>query len=62
MTLFAEPVSFTADVVQASPDAVTLRAELTVDRGRYGMTWSPMRMAAMHATGTVTARFTRGSS
>jgi polyisoprenoid-binding protein YceI len=58
----AEPVSFTVDVVQASPDAITLRAELTVDRGRYGMTWSPMRVAAMHATGSVTARFTRGSS
>jgi polyisoprenoid-binding protein YceI len=55
----AEPVSFTADVVQASPDAVTLRAELTVDRSRYGMTWSPMRMAALQATGSVTARFTR---
>ena len=58
----AEPVSFTADVVEASPDAVTLRAELTVDRSRHGMTWSPMRMAAMHATGSVTARFTRASS
>ncbi len=55
----AEPVSFTADVLQASPDAVTLRAELTVDRSRYGMTWSPMRMAALQATGSVTARFTR---
>ena len=55
----AEPVSFSADVVQASPDAVTVRAEVTVDRSRYGMTWSPMRIAAMHATGSVTARFTR---
>src|SRR5215472_8876132 len=55
----SEPAGFTADIVQASPDAVTLRAEVTVDRSRYGMTWSPMRMAAMHATGSVTARFTR---
>jgi polyisoprenoid-binding protein YceI len=54
-----EPVGFTADVLDASPDAVTLRAELTVDRSRYGMTWSPMRIAAMQATGSVTARFTR---
>jgi len=57
----AEPVSFTADVVEASPDVVTLRAELTVDRSRYRMTWSPLRMAARHATGSVTARFTRTS-
>lgn len=56
-----EPVSFTAEVVAANPDAVTLRAELTVDRTRFGMTWSPMRMASMQATGTVTAQFTRGS-
>jgi polyisoprenoid-binding protein YceI len=55
----AEPVTFTADIVEASAEAVTLRAELTIDRSRFGMTWSPLRMAAMQATGTVTARFTR---
>lgn len=38
---------------------MTLRAELAVDRSRFGMTWSPLRMAAMQATGTVTARFIR---
>jgi polyisoprenoid-binding protein YceI len=54
-----EPVSFTADIVDAGPDAVTLRAELTIDRSRFGMTWSPMRVASMQATGTVTARFVR---
>ena len=31
-----EPVSFTADLVDTGSDAVTLRAELTVDRSRYG--------------------------
>lgn len=55
----AEPVTVTADVVDASADAVTLRAELAVDRSRFGMTWSPLRVAAMQATGTVTARFVR---
>lgn len=55
----AEPVTVVADVVEASAEAVTLRAELTVDRSRFGMTWSPLRMAAMQATGTVTARFIR---
>jgi polyisoprenoid-binding protein YceI len=54
-----QPVSFTADLVEAGNDAVTLRAELTVDRSRYGMTWSPMKMTAMQATGSVTARFIR---
>jgi len=54
-----EPVSFTADVVEAGPEAVTLRAEVTVDRSRFGMTWSPLRIASMQATGSVTARFTR---
>jgi polyisoprenoid-binding protein YceI len=55
----SEPVTFTADIAEASVDAVTLRGELTVDRSRFGMTWSPLRIAAMHATGSVTARFTR---
>ena len=54
-----EPVTFTAEIVEASADAVTLRASLIIDRSRFGMTWSPMRIAAMEATGTVTARFTR---
>ena len=53
-----EPVIFTVEIVEASPDAVTLRASLAIDRSRFGMTWSPLRMAAMDATGTVTARFT----
>ena len=56
-----EPIRFTADVTAASRDSVTLRAEITVDRSRFGMTWSPMRIAAMQATGSVTARFTRAS-
>jgi polyisoprenoid-binding protein YceI len=57
-----EPLSFTAEVVDASPDAVTLKAELTVDRSRFGMTWSPLRMTSMQATGSVTARFTRAGT
>jgi hypothetical protein len=36
-----EPVCFTADLVEAGNDAVTLRAELTIDRSRYGMTLKP---------------------
>ncbi len=54
-----QPVSFTA---RAEPDgerAVTLRAELTVDRTAFGMTWGPLGMTAAQATATVKARFTR---
>jgi polyisoprenoid-binding protein YceI len=57
-----EPLSFTGEVVDASADAVTLHAEVTVDRSRFGMTWSPLRIASMQATGSVTARFTRASA
>jgi polyisoprenoid-binding protein YceI len=57
-----EPVRFTADILEASPDTVTLRAEITVDRSKFGMTWSPMRVASMQATGSVTARFTRSAA
>jgi len=58
----AEPVSFTADVVAASPDRVRLRAQLTIDRSRFGMTWSPLRISSLPATGSVTATFTRGTT
>jgi polyisoprenoid-binding protein YceI len=57
-----EPVSFTADITEARPDTVTLRAELTVDRSRFGMTWSPMRISSMQAAGSITARFTRAAN
>jgi polyisoprenoid-binding protein YceI len=54
-----EALTFTADVPEVSAAAVTLQADMAVDRSRFGMTWSPLRMAAMQATGVVTARFTR---
>ena len=57
-----EPLSFTAEVVDASPDAVTLQAELAVDRSLFGMTWRPLRIASVQATGSVTARFTRATA
>ena len=41
-------------------NAVTLRADLVVDRTVFDMTWSPMGMAAKEAAGTVVARFVRG--
>ena len=55
----AEPVSLTASVVTASPDEVTLRGELDIDRGKFGMTWSPLRMSSMRASGSATMTFRR---
>ena len=57
-----EPLSFTAEVMDASADAVTLQAELAMAWSRFGMTWSPLRIASMQAVGSVTARFTRASA
>ena len=57
-----EPVSFTANIVAASPDRVTLRAQFTIDRSRFGMTWSPLRISSLQATGSVTATFTRSAA
>ncbi len=56
----SEPVTFTAHADEATENAVTLRAELVVDRTAFGMTWSPMGMAAKQAAGSVVARFVRG--
>ena len=58
----AQPVSFTTDIVAASPGRVTLRVKFTVDRSRFGMTWSPLRISSLQATGSVTATFTRSAA
>jgi polyisoprenoid-binding protein YceI len=55
----SETISPTIEILQAQPDAVTLRSEVTVDRTVFGMTWSPLGMAAREAHGVITARFTR---
>jgi polyisoprenoid-binding protein YceI len=54
-----QTISPTIELVDAQPDAVTLRGEVTVDRTAFGMTWSPLGMAARQARGVVTARFIR---
>jgi polyisoprenoid-binding protein YceI len=46
-------------VVSAAVDAITVRAEAIVDRTTFGMTWSPLKMAAPDARVVVTARFVR---
>jgi polyisoprenoid-binding protein YceI len=54
-----EPIEFTAHVQDVTDQVVTLTADVVVNRVRFGMTWSPMRVAAYDARGTVTARFVR---
>ncbi|MGA2932864.1 MAG: YceI family protein [Acidimicrobiales bacterium] len=46
-------------VVSATAGAVTLRAEATIDRTAFDMTWSPLKMTAPEARAVVTARFVR---
>lgn len=46
-------------VVDATADAVTVRAEAQVERAAFGMTWGPMNMTAPTASAIVTARFVR---
>jgi polyisoprenoid-binding protein YceI len=53
------PLNAVVRIVEATADAVTLRAEATVERAAYGMTWGPMKMTAPEATAVVTARFVR---
>ena len=54
-----QPVEFTAHVDAASAETVIMRAELTVDRTRFAMTWSPLGMASAMVRATVIARFVR---
>ena len=54
-----EPVEFTARVGEVRGVAVVLRAELGIDRTKFAMPWSPLRIAAPMAHGTVVARFVR---
>ena len=55
----SQPVRPVIQVVGADSASVTLRAEATVDRTEFGMTWSPLGMAAHQARVVITARFVR---
>jgi polyisoprenoid-binding protein YceI len=56
------PLDFTATVVEATPDAITLRAEVEVDRASFEMNWNQMGMLKGLATVSVVARFTRSAA
>ncbi|MEW2521193.1 YceI family protein [Actinacidiphila alni] len=55
-------LAFPARVLSAAADAVTLEAEVSVDRAEFGMTWNQLGMLRGPATINVTARFTRDAA
>jgi polyisoprenoid-binding protein YceI len=54
-----QTVATVVQVTATSAEGVTLRAEATVDRTAFDMTWSPLNMTAPEARAVVTARFVR---
>jgi polyisoprenoid-binding protein YceI len=54
-----QPIAFSADIQDGSELAVTLCADVIVDRTQFSMTWSPLGMASSAAKATVSARFVR---
>lgn len=55
-------LSFTAEASEVSADAVTLTAEVPVDRKEFGMTWNQANMLKPLTFVTIAARFTRRSA
>ncbi|MEV7341132.1 YceI family protein [Streptomyces sp. NPDC093544] len=55
-------LSFTAEASEISPDAVTLTAEVPVDRREFGMALKQAKVIKPVAIVTLTARFVRQSS
>jgi len=58
----SRPQSFTARLVGADADALTLDAEFSVDREQFGMGWNQMGMIRGLTTVSATLRFTRTAS
>jgi polyisoprenoid-binding protein YceI len=56
------PLDFTATVTEATADAITVRAEVEVDRASFGMTWNQMGMLKGLATVSIVAKFTRSEA
>jgi polyisoprenoid-binding protein YceI len=55
----ARPLEFTARVDDVAADAVTLRADVTIDRTAHGMTWNPLGMTAGSARTTALVRWVK---
>jgi len=58
----SRPQSFTARLVGADADALTLDAEFSVDREQFGMGWNQLGMIRGLTTVSATLRFTRTAS
>ena len=56
------PLAFSARVTEAATGAVTVAAEVVIDRGRHGITWNKLGMVTGQATVNVTACFTQDQS
>ena len=57
-----EDVEFDTTIAVASADEASADATLSVDRTRFGMTWSPLGMSAATAHLTLHLRFTRAAA
>ncbi|MFC7259220.1 YceI family protein [Streptomyces lutosisoli] len=62
VTGVSRELSFTAEASEISADAVTLTAEIPVERAQFGMTWNQANMLKPLTFVTITARFTRQAS
>jgi polyisoprenoid-binding protein YceI len=58
----SRPLSFTANLVGADADALTLEAEFTVDREQFGLGWNQMGMIRGLTTVATTLRFSRAAA
>ena len=56
------PLSFTAHADTAAPGAVSLSAQMTVDRAEFGLTWNQLGSLRGLTTVTVNLRFTHKSA
>ncbi|MFE5093817.1 YceI family protein [Streptomyces sp. NPDC056638] len=53
----ARPLAFSARITESGPTAVTLSAEIDVDRADYGITWNKGGVIKGRATVVLTVRF-----
>jgi polyisoprenoid-binding protein YceI len=56
------PLTFKAKITEATPEAVTLQADATVDRHDFGMNWNRMGMVTGPTKVHVVARFVKSAA
>jgi polyisoprenoid-binding protein YceI len=56
------PVTFDARLTAATAERVTVDGRMAVDRSRFGMTWSPLKMASSIALLVIHARFVKSAA